>query len=245
MNRFAKYISFIGCLTLLLSFNGDQPQAPHVVTLHFHSMIGKQPLELGRSYVNVLGDTIAVQRFKYYVSNIIVTDAVGKDVYLFPRRYFLVDAEDSASQSIQLKNIPALPLKQVRFLLGVDSTRNVSGVQTGALDPLNGMFWTWNSGYIMAKLEGVSPSAHVPGQRFTYHVGGFKTTNNTARVITLELPPATTPVDEIHIAADINAWFKGSSSLKIVEHPVCHSPGALAVQIADNYSSMFSISSVK
>lgn len=244
MNRFAKYISFIACLTLLLSFNDDEQQAPHVVTLRFHSIIGNHPLELGRSYVNTLGDTIAVQRFKYYVSNIVITDAVGKDVYLFPRRYYLVDAADSASQSIQLK-VPELPLKQVRFMLGVDSIRNVSGVQAGALDPLNGMFWTWNSGYIMAKLEGVSSSAHVPGQRFTYHVGGFKTPNNTARLITLDLPPTTAPVNEVNIAADINAWFKGAFSLRIAEHPLCHSPGSLAVQIADNYRDMFSISSVR
>jgi hypothetical protein len=50
----------------------------------------------------------------------------------------------------------------IRFLLGVDSARNVSGIQTGALDPARGMFWTWNSGYVMAKIEGSSPSAHVP-----------------------------------------------------------------------------------
>jgi hypothetical protein len=40
-----------------------------------------------------------------------------------------------------LKNITA-----IKFLLGVDSLKNVSGIQTGALDPAKGMFWTWNTG---------------------------------------------------------------------------------------------------
>lgn len=226
------------------SHRAIEPLSNHSITLRFHPMIGKEPLELGRSYVNLLGDTISVQRFKYYVSNIAITDAVGKDVFLFPKRYYLVDAEDSASQSIRL-SVPALPLKQIRFLLGVDSTRNVSGVQTGALDPLHGMFWTWNSGYIMAKLEGVSASAHVPGQRFTYHVGGYKAPNNTARLIMLDLPLTVAPTDEVNIAADINAWFKGQFSLRIAENPICHSPGTLAVQIADNYSGMFTVSSAR
>ena len=33
-------------------------------------------------------------------------------------------------------------------------------------------------------------------------------------------------------------------SLRITETPVCHDPGALAMKIADNYSTMFSLNSV-
>ena len=38
--------------------------------------------------------------------------------------------------------------------LGVDSVLNYNGVHEGALDPINGMYWTWQTGYIHCKLEG-------------------------------------------------------------------------------------------
>ena len=56
--------------------------------------------------------------------------------------------------------MPAGNYNSLSFLLGVDSMHNVSGAQTGALDPANDMFWTWNSGYVMAKMEGASPRLH-------------------------------------------------------------------------------------
>ena len=45
--------------------------------------------------------------------------------------------------------------------LGVDSLRNVTGVQTGALDPAMDMYWTWNTGYVMAKLEAAAQQALI------------------------------------------------------------------------------------
>jgi len=60
--------------------------------------------------------------------------------------------------------------------MGVDSLRNVSGAQTGALSTANGMFWDWNSGYIMLKAEGMSPNS--TSKNFVFHLGGFKGVNN-------------------------------------------------------------------
>jgi hypothetical protein len=130
-------------------------------------------------------------------------------------------------------------------LLGVDSIKNVSGTQTGALDPLQGMFWTWNTGYIMAKLEGTSPEAATAGHRFTYHIGGFRKGMETARKISLPFHQTVAQVKNLHIQADINQWFMGKSILRISETPVCHSPGILAVRIADNYSRQFSLISIQ
>jgi hypothetical protein len=212
------------------------------LVLHFRNTIGGETLEPGKTYTNVLGENITVQKFKYYVSNFMVTDETGKIIKL-PARYFLVDAADSLSCTIVL-NIPAKSLRNIRFLLGVDSIRNVSGVQTGALDPLKGMFWTWNSGYIMAKLEGSSEQSMSPGHYFTYHIGGFRNEMNTSREIELALPKKNEPIKQVDIDAEINQWFKSRSELKIAETPICHSPGELAARIADNYSTMFSINSV-
>ena len=115
-------------------------------------------------------------------------------------------------------------------------------MQTGALDPVNGMFWTWNSGYVFAKLEGVSSVAKVPGNLFSQHIGGFKTGENAARQVKLTVDSwKLTGENVITIEADLNKWFQSANTIKISEHPICHSPGKLAMQFADNFATMFSI----
>lgn len=209
------------------------------LAISFHHKVGNEELILDNSYTTILGEHIVIRKFKYYLSNFSITDQSGK-AFVLPADYFLVDEADSISKNITL-NVPTLEIKSIKFLLGVDSSRNVSGIQTGVLDPLQGMFWTWNSGYIMAKLEGTSDSSHIAGQAFTYHIGGFKGETNTNRYITLTLPQENKPSDKIYITADINHWFKSKSEIRIAETPVCHTPGALAIKIADNYSTMFSV----
>jgi hypothetical protein len=61
----------------------------------------------------------------------------------------------------------------MEFMIGVDSARNNSGAQTGALDPTNGMFWSWSTGYIMAKFEGTSAQSPAAANALKFHIGGF------------------------------------------------------------------------
>ena len=238
-------VYFLGFVFVVFGFNNktENISSQKKLILVFHNRIGNEELVLGKPVKNILGETIAVQKFRYYVSNFSVTGKDGKTIPL-PVQFFLVDEADTLSKKIIL-TIPDMPVTGIHFLLGVDSIRNVSGIQTGALDPLHGMFWTWNSGYIMAKLEGVSESANTAGHSFTFHIGGFRTGTNTTRMIGLKLLPASENVQEIHINADINHWFKSRTELKIAETPVCHSPGALAMRIADNFSTMFSINPMR
>jgi hypothetical protein len=213
------------------------------ITIVFHNQVGNTELSLGDSVKISTGETITVERFRYYVSNFAVLDDKGVSQKL-PVDYFLVDQENPSTKTLTL-NVPEGKISRLSFLLGVDSIRNVSGIQTGALDPLKGMFWTWNSGYVMAKLEGSSESSNSAGNRFTYHIGGFRPGMNVLKTIELTIPSSEKEIQEIHINADIDHWFRGSTELKIAETPVCHSPGELAMKIANNYSSMFSINSIR
>lgn len=222
-------------ISLLLFAFSVQSQKTQQMTLHFQNRFGNEILAPEQSYL-LNGDTLTIHRFKYYISHIQLLDEQGKKVKL-PVQYYLIDAADSNSNMIRL-NIPIGKYQSIQFLLGVDSARNVSGVQTGALDPLHGMFWTWNSGYIMAKLEGTATSSQIAGKKFTYHIGGFKSINSTSRNISLPLPSS---LNNITIIADAKKWFDGPNELSISKEPVCHSPGALAVRIANNYAHMFSI----
>lgn len=226
--------SLILIFSLLLTVS-VQSQKTQQMILHFQNHFGNELLIPEQSYI-MNRDTLTINRFKYYISHFQLTDIQEKKVIL-PVQYYLIDAADTNSTTIRL-NIPKGQYRSIQFLLGVDSAKNVSGVQAGALDPLHGMFWTWNSGYIMAKLEGTASSSQIAGKQFTYHIGGFRSHNNTTRNIALTLPSSS---DTFTIIADAKKWFVGSYELMIAKEPICHSPGTLAVRIANNYAHMFSI----
>lgn len=209
----------------------------------FENRADTQLLHVDSTYINPHGEPYTVRNFRYYISHFSATDTKGK-VWPLPSAYFLVDERKPESKNMLLQ-LPFQNLSAIHFSIGVDSSRNVSGVQTGSLDPANGMFWTWNSGYIMAKLEGASPVSAAPQHGFTYHIGGFRNGENALRKIALPLaqPPTlfTKKITTITIAANINAWFAGCTAIKIKEYSFCMNPGKLAMQIADNYAAMFSV----
>ncbi|MBC7651565.1 MAG: hypothetical protein H7101_07440, partial [Deinococcales bacterium] len=135
--------------------------AQHTITIQFRNKVGNDLLQLGATYKNSFGEDMLINKCKYYISKIVLIDSDDK-YYVFPNDYYLIDEADSATKKFTITTI-AKRINAIQFLIGVDSIKNVSGVQTGALDPINGMFWTWNSGYVFAKLEGVSSAAKVPG----------------------------------------------------------------------------------
>jgi len=189
------------------------------------------------TYANPFGEPFVISKFRYYISHLSFIDVNNKETNL-PDNYYLINEEDSLSKIVEL---PAAAIKSISFMVGVDSIRNVSGVQTGSLDPLNGMFWTWNSGYVFAKLEGESDSSHAPVHSFSWHVGGFRQHENALRKIKLTISKNAAASNTIMVNADVLKWFNAVRPIKISESPVCHQPGKLAMQIADNYSAMFSI----
>ncbi|MES2773565.1 MAG: MbnP family protein [Bacteroidota bacterium] len=215
------------------------------IRLSFTNLVGSEPLQIDSVYQNPFGEPFTVSQLKYYISNVSFSNSDGKEVKV-PNTYFLVNEQDSASKNFMVNSLLGT-ITAVNFYLGVDSLKNVSGVQTNALDPLNGMFWTWSTGYIMAKMEAVSPLSKAPQQRVTYHIGGFKGENNVVKKISLPLSAALKlkPGDTatININADINKWFAGANDIKIADINFCMNPGPLANKIAANYAAMFSVTS--
>ena len=245
LNKTLQSLTILICCFISLACHSQvtaSKEKPDSLKLTFKNNVGSQPLVLDKDYTNSFGETYSVHKFRYYISQIQIVDNSDMSVQLFKDNYFLVDAGDTSTHTI---TVP-LSLKHISyfsFVLGVDSTSNVSGVQEGALDPANGMFWTWNSGYIMAKLQGKSPVAQAAGNAFSFDIGGFKTGENAARKMefTIKAGGKNKAVHNIVISADVNKWFNGAHAIKIAEHPGCHEAGALAMQVADNYATMFSL----
>lgn len=216
------------------------------ITLSFDHSVRNESLIFGTPYTNDIGEDYTVDRFKYYVHDIKLVNHKNEIIEL-SGDYFLVDHEDSASRNIKLM-VPADTFVSIIYTLGVDSARNVSGAQTGALDPTHGMFWTWSSGYVMAKLEGHSSVSTISGQAFTLHIGGYKSPYIAIRQIQLPIQESMVVVKDtsitIKLNADINTWFSRVHSISIAANPACHSPSKLANDIADNYEGMFSIKKI-
>jgi hypothetical protein len=226
---------------------GPTPVDSSVSTLRisFNNVVGNQGLVLDNNwYVNENGDSFQVNIFKYYISNISVTrddDSVFKE----PDSYHLIDQSVNASRSFLLSKVPRGNYKKITFLIGVDADRNTSGAQTGALDPANTMFWDWVTGYIMAKIEGISPSSTVPTKNIAFHMGGFQGPSNVLRWVTLTFPSDAavqvggTP--NVHILADVLEWFKTPNLIDFEQVNNISQAGPEAAAIADNYADMFTV----
>jgi hypothetical protein len=251
MNKNLKYALLVLSITVSIFAGCDkddpEPEAGNV-TFKFDNMVGTEDLAIGSgNYTNANGDAFNVTLFNYYISNVKLKRADGT-FFTEPNSYHLVKETDAASTTFKLSEVPEGEYTEVQFMLGVDSARNVSGAQTGALDLSNGMFWTWNSGYIMAKVEGSSPQSTQTTNDLVFHVGGFSGTNNVIKTISLPLSTrakVSADIDPvITLKADVLAWFSSPNVIDFSVMNLVHMPGADAKKMADNYANMFSVKSV-
>lgn len=199
------------------------------------------------SYTNNNGDSFTVSKLLYYISNVELHTNSG-DTFKEIESYYLVDESNSNSLQLMVKGVPKGDYHSISFLIGVDSTRNVSGAQTGALDPANGMFWTWSSGYIMAKMEGSSPQSGAANQGLAFHIAGFSGVNSGIRKINLSFPNLAnvtknhTPV--LNLNGDLDKWFFGTTTISFATVHTVTTISGVSKSIADNYTNMFSVISV-
>jgi len=132
------------------------------------------PLE----YVDTL---LHVETLKCYVGHIELLDMnkqiIGRDSV----SYRLLDFSNRSSLNFSIP-INTHRASYIRLTLGVDSVTNAAGVHCCALDPANGMYWSWQSGYIQFKLEGKQKD----GTALNLHLGGFSNAHMSS--ITDEIP---------------------------------------------------------
>lgn len=212
-------------------------------TLEFEHRFEGSNLILGNTYTNSSDEELIFDNVKYYISNITLTKADGT-VWAEEESYHLVDASNLSSLEIDLENVPSGEYITVNYMIGVDSVRNVSGAQDGALSPNNNMFWSWNSGYIFAKVEGTS-SASTTGV-FSYHLGGFAG-ENAAQVQKsfdvsgqiLKINPDTSP--QVHMLVNLKTVFDGMHTISVATMPTLRMPGEMAMHFSHNLGAGFTL----
>ncbi len=212
----------------------------------FENVVGNTDLVLNtQNYTNAKGEAFNVSTFKYYVSNVELTREDGS-VYKAPENYFLVDQSQSASFAPELSKVPAGDYAKISFTIGVDSTRNFAGAQTGTLAPEMGMFWTWNSGYVFVKMEGTSPASTQANHQLVFHIGGASATVNAIRKVTFSIDPnvlriRTDKAPQMHFKVDVAKMFSGATDISFAQYNSMHG-GSPALLIANNYAQgMFSL----
>ncbi len=192
------------------------------------------------------GEKMTFTTLNYYISNVKLRKEDGS-WWTQPESYHLIKVTENSAPKIKLEDVPVGKYTAIEYTIGVDSTRNVSGAQTGALAASNGMFWSWLTGYIFVKAEGTSPDSGASNGEFKYHLGGFRNENNTnaIRINTQDFPGVLEVKGshehhaKVHFYVNCARFWHGGISLQTM-HTV-HMPGAKAITLSDNFREAFLI----
>ncbi len=120
-------------------------------------------------YTDAAGNKYSISTLKYYLSNFVFTKT--DDSIYSANNYNLIDASYVSKISFTLKNIPNGNYNNLKLGVGVDQSHNHSGVQSDDLDPMYGMIWSWNTGYIFFKHEGSYIDTAGKTQPLIFHYG--------------------------------------------------------------------------
>jgi len=202
--------------------------------IQFVATFDQRPISLDTKYIaSNNGDSISIETLKFYISDITFLNN-HKSVYKEKVQFHLVNALDTVQSFIKLSKPLAAQHTKIQFLMGIDSSTNASGALGGALDPTNGMYWTWQSGYIHFKLEGKRKHGTDKAQSFQYHIGGYQFPNNSVREISLETHNNDTLTIYVDVEKQLNS-HEGVLAQNIM------SPGLAAMLLANRFQNILSI----
>ncbi len=244
---------FLFIAILFSACNEEKDEAPPAATspeitgemkLNLRNVWGpmEETFSVGQGLVQpVSGEQIRFTTLKYYVSNIQLHKTDGT-IWKQPESYHLIKVSDRPNEipEIYLPDVPEGDYDAISFLIGVDSLRNVSGAQEGALDPAEIMFWSWNTGYIFIKAEGES-NMSVNGL-FNYHVGGFTQPYSSIQPMYFDFQGDKLEIREddfpsVHLVCRVdNFWDNGVTTENT---PAVHTPGETAAAVAENFAGGF------
>jgi hypothetical protein len=196
--------------------------------LTFTPTFQRNIIQLDRDYYRY-EDTIRFSSLKFYISNIKLHKGKSK-TYCFPKQFHLIDLSSPASLRILSQKVKKSNWDSVSFTLGIDSITNSAGALGGDLDPTNGMYWTWQSGYINTKIEGFSSQCPTRKNKFQFHLGGFTFPHQTAQKATL--PYAEDGEYELNFS-------KLFSTINLESNHTIMSPGKKAVDMTEILATCF------
>ena len=167
-------------------------------TLHVQLKLGNETFTAAHRFMVDGRDTLHIATLHMYVG----TRADEAQQW----RYHLLDL---------FKTDTLLVPANAQWLFGVDSVTQTSGVYGGALDPMHGMYWAWNSGFVHFKLEGELHRADRSTAPVEWHIGGYAGEHSAIRRIFLN----ERPVGENTLVIDLSAFAEfmlGGGHLRVM-----------------------------
>jgi hypothetical protein len=213
------------CFFLLAQHKSDS------LSVNFNLKFNKLPLELNKKYISAGNDTLSVETFRCYISDIQI-QYIDNSVFTQKESYHLLDLENPNSFRIPITKKSDTLISKITFNVGIDSLTNTSGAMTGDLDPIKGMYWAWQSGYINMKIEGKSSSCKTRNNEFQFHLGGYLNPYYAMRKVEINVNSNS----NINIAIDLIDIF---SNIKLAQTNSIMIPGKRAMELADNSVKMF------
>jgi len=226
------YTKFLFILFLFIQ-NQVVITAQGFINVNFKFIYHQRDLIMDSLYVGNNQESIQFETLKFYISNLRFNLNNGK-TFIEKNSWHLIEMEDRNSLHVSVPDSLNDSIRNISFNLGIDSTTNVSGALGGDLDPTQGMYWTWQNGYINFKLEGKSTLCKTRNNEFQFHIGGYMNPFNTLQKIELPI----NKVGSYTIVFDLEQLMD-KIDLSILNHVM--SPQLDAVEISKKIVTAFSI----
>ena len=188
-------------------------------------------LNFNSFYISKQKDTIKITQLKFYISDFQVK--YDDNTILSDKNSHLIDFEKTNTSFLNIAKNYKKNIKSINFCIGIDSLASVSGALSGDLDPSNGMYWAWQSGYINMKIEGTSSSCKTRKNSFNFHIGGYLKPYNAMQKIEI---PINKLQNKINLTVDLERFF---SEINLKEMNSVMIPGNDAMELANLSSKMF------
>jgi hypothetical protein len=224
---FVKWAVAIVFIFTHLNSNGN---ATDSIKIRFNFLNVQQSISNDSVFSTQANDIVRISKLKFYISNCRFKYQYGWSTT--DPTIHLIDFNTPYSNCFTLSATNIFP-DSIRYDIGIDSAGNTLGAQSGSTDPVNGMYWTWQSGFINTKIEG-SIKHESFTRDFQYHIGGYAYPNNTLQTCQLPL----TKSAETSINIDLVEFFNSKDAT--VGNQLM-SPGPKAVQLSKQFSKCFHI----
>jgi len=170
---------------------------------------------------------INLEMLKFYVGHI--SFYYEDKLQWIDSTYHLVNFEDLSQKTISLSIPNSLEFDQVSVNIGVDSITNTSGAFEGDLDPINGMYWAWNTGYINLKIEGNIVDKNKDEIGFKFHLGGYQAPHESVQNISFPI----TDSEVLSVKIDLPKFL---NDIELTEDIVVMSPSKKAALFSYYFS---------
>lgn len=249
MHKLALFLFSVSLVSCKKDINLEEPEIKNAsVNVEFVATVKGAPLVPVTRYYSIISqEAFTIAKFNYYVSNVRLKRSDGS-YFTEPESYHLIKHIDNITK-FSINDVPPGDYTSIEYLIGVDSLRNVSGAQSGDLDPAKLMFWDWDTGYIFFKLEGQYGTASIEDAEYAIHVGGFQAPYSCLQTVSLAFPSTlsikSNGVHQIDLNTSIDEIFKNPTDIgfdyyykEVVKGP------KIFQDLSKNYRDMFTVKSV-